>query len=342
MYIFLALLLLSFLVVVHEGGHFMAARICGIEVEEFSVGMGPALFQKAGSKGTVFSLRLFPIGGFCAFYDENEDGDDPRGFRRQAVWKRFVTVIAGPLMNFIAAVLVIIIYLNCIGLQTSVPRVGMIEEIAASQGLSVGDEIVSINGNKMENASQISNAIMESNGETVKMSIKRGEQRVELQLQPFYDEEYGRYRLGFTFDQERHRLSLMTSVTTSFSYNLDNGTLILKTLRDLIIHGEGINEVTGPVGTIYVISEVTKQAGFDIFFELLAIISVNLGIMNLLPIPGLDGSRLLFLLVEGMRKKPIDAQIESRIYLTGFILLIGIMIIMTYKDIFSIINGLWG
>ena len=320
----------------------MAARICGIEVEEFSVGMGPALFQKAGSKGTVFSLRLFPIGGFCAFYDENEDGDDPRGFRRQAVWKRFVTVIAGPLMNFIAAVLVIIIYLNCIGLQTSVPRVGMIEEIAASQGLSVGDEIVSINGNKMENASQISNAIMESNGETVKMSIKRGEQRVELQLQPFYDEEYGRYRLGFTFDQERHRLSLMTSVTTSFSYNLDNGTLILKTLRDLIIHGEGINEVTGPVGTIYVISEVTKQAGFDIFFELLAIISVNLGIMNLLPIPGLDGSRLLFLLVEGMRKKPIDAQIESRIYLTGFILLIGIMIIMTYKDIFSIINGLWG
>ena len=342
MYIFLALLLLSFLVVVHEGGHFMAARICGIEVEEFSVGMGPALFQKAGSKGTVFSLRLFPIGGFCAFYDENEDGDDPRGFRRQAVWKRFVTVIAGPLMNFIAAVLVIIIYLNCIGLQTSVPRVGMIEEIAASQGLSVGDEIVSINGNKMENASQISNAIMESNGETVKMSIKRGEQRVELQLQPFYDEEYGRYRLGFTFDQERHRLSLMTSVTTSFSYNLDNGTLILKTLRDLIIHGEGINEVTGPVGTIYVISEVTKQAGFDIFFELLAIISVNLGIMNLLPIPGLDGSRLLFLLVEGMRKKPIDAQIESRIYLTGFILLIGIMIIMTYKDVFSIINGLWG
>ena len=342
MYIFLALLLLSFLVVVHEGGHFMAARICGIEVEEFSVGMGTALFQKAGSKGTVFSLRLFPIGGFCAFYDENEDGDDPRGFRRQAVWKRFVTVIAGPLMNFIAAVLVIIIYLNCIGLQTSVPRVGMIEEIAASQGLSVGDEIVSINGNKMENASQISNAIMESNGETVKMSIKRGEQRVELQLQPFYDEEYGRYRLGFTFDQERHRLSLMTSVTTSFSYNLDNGTLILKTLRDLIIHGEGINEVTGPVGTIYVISEVTKQAGFDIFFELLAIISVNLGIMNLLPIPGLDGSRLLFLLVEGMRKKPIDAQIESRIYLTGFILLIGIMIIMTYKDIFSIINGLWG
>ena len=183
---------------------------------------------------------------------------------------------------------------------------------------------------------------MESDGETVKMSIKRGEQRVELQLQPFYDEEYGRYRLGFTFDQERHRLSLMTSVTTSFSYNLDNGTLILKTLRDLIIHGEGINEVTGPVGTIYVISEVTKQAGFDIFFELLAIISVNLGIMNLLPIPGLDGSRLLFLLVEGMRKKPIDAQIESRIYLTGFILLIGIMIIMTYKDVFSIINGLWG
>jgi regulator of sigma E protease len=177
---------------------------------------------------------------------------------------------------------------------------------------------------------------MGSEGETVTLRVERGGEEIEIPITPFYDEEVSRYRVGFTFAQERERVSLLQSIPFSVQYNAESVHLIGVTLKNLIFKGEGASEVTGPVGTVYVIQEVTQQGGVDIYLEMLALISVNLGMMNLLPIPGLDGSRILFLLVEGIRRKPIKRELEGAIHGAGLILLMALMVMLTYKDIMQI------
>lgn len=333
MYVVLALLLLGVLIIAHEAGHFWAARACGIGVQEFSMGMGPLIAKWKSRKGTQFSVRLLPIGGFCQFYGEDEDEPDPRAFNNQAVWKRAVTVASGPLMNFLVAFLVIVLFMSVIGINTIVPKIAQVEENAQAAGLQVGDTIVSVNGAEMTNYQQISQAIAASEGNDVTLGVKRGKEELSLTLTPFYDDEAGRYRVGFSFGQERVRMSVLTSIPFSVQYNVESVKLILSTLKDLVFKGQGVDDVTGPVGTVYVIQEVTQQGGLDVYLELIALISVNLGVMNLLPIPGLDGSRLLFLLIEAVRRKPVKREWEGAIHAAGFILLMGLMVLLTYKDI---------
>ncbi|MBO5537408.1 MAG: site-2 protease family protein [Clostridia bacterium] len=338
MYIILALLLLNLMVVVHEGGHFLAARLCGIEVVEYAVGMGPLLLQRKTRRNTLISLRLFPIGGYCMFYDE-EEGKDPRALNNQAPWKRALTIAAGPLMNFLTAYLAVVIFLSALGLNTPVSVVGATEANSASAGLAVGDKIVAVNGTEVASPAEISTEISASEGHRVNLTVERGGEKKDISIDPFYDEAAGRWRVGFSFAQQRQRIPLMESIPFSFRYNVESAMLIVRTLKGLITRGQGAEGVTGPVGTVYAISEMTRTGGIDMVFELLAVISVNLGIMNLLPIPGLDGSRLLFLLVEVIRRKPISPEIESRIHLAGFVLLIGLMLLLTYKDILGIATG---
>lgn len=336
MYVFLALLLLGVLIMAHEAGHFFAARACGIEVQEFALGMGPLLLKKKSRRGTQYSLRLLPIGGFCQFYGEDEDVNDPRAFNNQAVWKRMLTVVSGPLMNFIVALLVVVIYLSALGVTSVVPKVGEVEENAAKAGLAVGDVLLAVNGTDVVDVNTVHEAIKASEGSEVTLRVKRGEQETDIAIAPFYDEEYSRYRVGFSFAQERIKVSLLESIPFSVSYNIESVRLIVQTLKNLFVRGEGVSDVTGPVGTVYVIQEVTQSGGIDVYLELLALISVNLGVMNLLPIPGLDGSRLLFLIVEGVRRKPVRRELEGAIHGAGFILLMGLMVALTYKDIMQI------
>lgn len=335
MYYILALLLLGVLIMAHEAGHFLAARACGIGVQEFAMGMGPLLLEKKSKKGTQFSLRLFPIGGYCQFYGEDEDLPDPRAFNRQAVWKRAVTVASGPLMNFIVAFLVIVLYMSAVGLLAVVPNVAQVEPNAQQAGLMPGDELIAVNGEAVTDTQMIALAIDESAGESVTLTVLRDDEQMEIAVTPFYDEELGRYRAGFTFAQQRVRVPLLQSVPFSVSYNVESVRLIASTLKNLLFKGEGVNDVTGPVGTVYVIQEVTQAGGLDVYLELIALISVNLGVVNLLPIPGLDGSRLLFLLVEAIRRRPVKRELEGAIHAAGFILLMGLMIVLTYKDIMS-------
>lgn len=335
MYVILALLLLGVLIIAHEAGHFWAARACGIGVQEFAMGMGPLLLKWKSKKGTQFSLRLLPIGGYCQFYGEDEESPDPRAFNRQAVWKRAITVASGPVMNFLVALVVIVLYMSVIGLPAVVPRVAQVEENAQAAGLMQGDELLSVNGEPMTDTQLIAQAIDESGGEEIVLRVMRDGEEVDIQLTPFYDEELGRYRAGFTFAQERVRVPLLQSMPFSVSYNIESVRLIVETLKNLLFKGEGVSDVTGPVGTVYVIQEVTQVGGLDVYLELIALISVNLGVMNLLPIPGLDGSRLLFLLVEAVRRKPVRRELEGAIHAAGFILLMGLMVILTYKDIMS-------
>ena len=336
MYVLLALLLLGMLIMAHEAGHYLAARACGIEVQEFAMGMGPCLLKWKNKNGTQFSLRVFPIGGFCQFYGEDEDLSDPRAFNNQKVSKRFLTVLSGPAMNFIVAFLVIVLYLSAIGLFDTVPKVYAVEENAAVAGLMVGDEIKRVNGKAIKETNDIIAEISASEGKSVTLDVKRNSGEQEIVITPFYDEQAQRYRVGFTFDQERVRLPLAISVPFSASYNLKNATLIVDTLKDLITTGEGADEVTGPVGTVYVIREETKKGGLDVYMQLLSVISMNLGLINLLPLPGLDGSRILFLAYEGIRRKPVKREIEGAIHMAGLALLMGLMVVLTYRDIVQI------
>ena len=333
MYVFLAILLLGILIIAHEFGHFIAARLCGIDVVEFSMGMGPLLLKKKDRKGTQFSVRLLPIGSYCQFRGEDEEGDDPRAFGRQKVWKRFVTVLSGPAMNFLIAVLVIVVYLSAMGIQTIVPKAAQLEENAMQAGMMIGDEIIAVNGDAVTDTNMIAEAIGASGGNPVEIAVRRGGQELTLMIEPFYDEAENRYRIGITFDQERQRISLLESVPFSISYNIESVKMIVDTLRNLIFKGEGTDQVTGVVGTVYVIQDVTRQGGVDIYLSLLAMISVNLGVMNLLPIPGLDGSRLLFLAVEAVRRKPVKPEIEGAIHAAGFVLLMALTVLLTYQDV---------
>ena len=336
MYVVLAILLLGVLIIAHEAGHFWAARACGIEVQEFAMGMGPLLAKWKSRRGTQFSVRLLPIGGFCQFYGEDEDVNDPRAFNNQAVWKRMLTVASGPLMNFAVALLVVVLYLSALGVETTVPRVAEVENHAAEAGLMAGDTLLAVNGVEVEDVSTVLTEVSGSAGRDVTLHVRRGGEELDVVIAPFYDEEVERYRVGFTFAQERVRISPLQSIPFSVSYNVESVRLIVQTLKNLVFKGEGVSDVTGPVDTVYVIQEVTQQGGIDIYLELLALISVNLGVMNLLPIPGLDGSRLLFLLVEAVRRKPVKRELEGAIHGAGFILLMALMVALTYKDIMQI------
>lgn len=341
MHVILALLMLGVLIMMHEAGHFLAARACGIEVQEFAIGMGPTIFSRTGKKGTKFSLRALPVGGFCQFYGEDEETPDGRGFNDHPVWKRALTVASGPLMNFVLAVLIIVIYLSVWGLPTVVPRVAAMEENAQLAGLMIGDEVLYVNGVEVVDTTTITQEIGQSGGQPVTLTVERGGAEVDVVITPFYDEEAGRYRVGFTFGQDRVRIALWQSLPFSVRYNVESVTMIVDTLKNLLFKGQGVEDVTGPVGTVYVIQEATQEGGVDVFLELAAMISVNLGVMNLLPIPGLDGSRLLFLLVEAVRRKPVKRELEGAIHFAGLCLLMILMVVLVYKDVLTILSGGW-
>lgn len=344
MYVILALAMLSALVVAHELGHFLAARACGIPVREFSVGMGPLLLSRKGKGGTQFSLRALPVGGYCMFYGESEDGapkrdEHERAFAQEPLRSRLLTIVSGPLMNFLVALVVVVLFVSALGVQTVVPRVDEVEENARAAGLLSGDELVAVDGKAVTSTDDVVAAINAAGGAPVTLTVLRGGQEMELPIAPFYDGEAGRYRVGFSFAVERTRIPLWQSVPFSVRYCVDCVGAIVDALAGIFSRGEGVEDVTGIVGTVYVIQDATRSGGVDMFLELLAMISVNLGVMNLLPVPGLDGSKLLFLLAEGVRGKPVSQRLEGALTMAGMALLFTLMIVLTYKDVAQILLG---
>lgn len=350
LYILVAILLLGILVTVHEFGHFIAARMTGIEVMEFAIGFGPKLFGWTGKKGTAFSLRLIPMGGYCAFYGEDDaEGqhiDDPRSYNRQSVWKRMFSVLMGPAMNFILAFVVVVAFYWIGGITEITGYEPYIAEVAGAgpaytAGLRDGDIIESVNGvNVLDDTTDtLLNAIAsyKEGDAPLSMVVRRGETTFETEMTPFWDEELQRFRVGVSIGAVAQtairRASFGESVKEGWNWCLYAGGVIITSLKNLVTTGEGLDQTAGPVGVVTMVSQEVQQYGFEAFVNLLVIISINLGIMNLLPIPGLDGSRFLFNVVEAVRRKPIPPQKEAMIHLCGYVLLIGLMIFFTFKDV---------
>lgn len=343
MYVLIGILLLGILIAVHEFGHFIAARICGIEVMEFAIGMGPKLCGWTGKSGTKFSLRAIPLGGFCAFYGEDDvEGktkDDPRAYSKQNVWKRIFTVAMGPMMNFVLAFLVALGFYWTSGMMEVLPVIDMVDPAspAAAAGMLPGDRIIAVDGVDYTDAPVTAiQAALNTGGAPVDVTLQQREgdsAQITLRITPAWNEQAKRHLIGITFATRSTPLPLGTAVTKAWSYCKDAGTAVFDALSGLFTDPEIRDQVAGPVGTIQVVSQAVKKDGFDAFISLLVMISVNLGIMNLLPIPGLDGSRIVFHLIEAVRGKPIKPEREALVHFIGMIFLLGLMVFFTFKDV---------
>jgi len=358
-FILAAILMLGVMVMVHELGHFLAARWTGIPVKEFAIGFGPKLLSwKSKKHETVFFLRLIPAGGYCMFYGEDDAGekakDDPRNLNLHAAWKRLLTIAMGPLMNFVLAFVVAVGLYMGVGEDTqgyvgyAIVQSVSENSAAAEAGMAAGDKLLSVNGESAQGMSADGGSLMvsqlisayEAGDAPLLIEIQRGEEVLTVPMAPRYSEADGRYMIGVTLNYEYTPgytpISIFRAVELGADYCLRASTALLDGLKTMITTGEGFEESSGPVGIIQLIAEETQANGWLVYIQLLVMISINLGLFNLIPIPGLDGSRMIFLLIEIIFRKPIPRKLEAYVHMAGYLLLIGLMLVMTYKDILKI------
>ena len=347
LYVIIAIFMLGFIVTIHEFGHYLAGRICGIGIVEFSIGMGPKLFGFQ-RKGIQYSIRAIPIGGYCAFVGEDEKNDDPRAMNNQPVWKRFLTVAAGPVMNFVLGYLFCAILLSNFILAEYLPRISYIYEdtAAAECGIELGDVITEINGTPISFDQEGVAAVRETLSaadpeEEVLLTLNRDGETVELSVQRTLvtDEESGAsaYMLGVAFGGRTY--TCPEALKSSCKYMVDFTATMLKSLKDLIFRGAGVGDVMGPVGIISFVSDQVYDQKLYALVYWIFVLSLNIGIMNLLPLPALDGGRLVFLIVEAIRRKPIPPEKEGMVHAIGLGLLFLLIIVITFKDVVRLFTG---
>ena len=365
MYIIFAILMLAVLIVVHEFGHFMAARLMKIDVTEFSVGFGPRLLGwKSRKYETKFSIRAVPLGGYCAFYGEDDTKgitkDDPRAFPNHNVWKRMFVILMGPMMNFVLAFIVTLVFIWSVGINVPAeegaiyPYIVEATEGSAAQaaGIQKDDLITEIAGRsvKMTTGDDAVMAFQEAvkgwheGDEPIRMTVLRsGTDTSEILVTPRWDEEAGRMMVGVSISAAtptvRRAAGFGEGIREAWNICVESAGTILRLLKELPTNREVLENTTGVVGTIAEVSHLTQEYGLEMFINLLVVISINLGLMNLLPIPGLDGSRLVFGIIEVIRRKPIPPEKEAMVHMIGMVALFGLMIFFTYKDIARLITG---
>lgn len=335
-----AVLIFCVIVVVHEFGHFIVARKCGIDVQEFAIGMGPVIFKKQG-KHTLFTLRLLPLGGFCSM-GEDEESDNENSFRNKSVWRRIVVIAAGAIMNLILGfILSLIIFLVAGKVTTTIIAEIVPGSGCEAAGMAVGDRITKVNGLHIFTANDIIYELRNDEDGVLDFVVERDGEKLTFNGVKFgltVDEETGERVLNYDFKVYMKNMTaaeLLPAAANKFMYY---SRLILMSLRDLISGKYGLNNLQGPVGIVTVISESAQESGFDIGYllDIAMLISVNVGIFNLLPLPALDGGRLVFLIIEAIRRKPIKAETEGMVHFAGFALLMLLMIIVTFNDVKNI------
>ncbi len=335
-------IILGIIVFVHEFGHFFFAKLFNIYVYEFAIGMGPKIFSKKGKKGeTTYSIRAIPIGGFCQLAGEGveEDKEIPKDrlLQSKPVWQRLLVMFFGAGNNFLLALIVLFFLGLIIGSpsnSTIIP--GVIESSpAALAGLQSGDKIVAINGNNTKTLDDIQLYLAISNDKAV-FSILRDKETKDIEITPLKDEEAAKmgYSYGIKFANEVEH-GFLAAIKYSFT---KFGSLIRQifiTIKQLFIGGVSVKDLSGPVG-IYSAVDQTKSAGISNLFYLLALLSLNVGFVNLIPFPAFDGGRILFLIIEKLRGKPVKAETENLIHNIGFFILLALIIYVTINDIIKL------
>jgi len=353
MSIVFAIILFSLLIFVHELGHFVAAKLSGVQVNEFALFMGPAIFKKTIGE-TTYSLRCIPIGGYCAMEGEDEDTENPRAFRSAAWWKRLIILLAGAAMNFVVGFL-LLLAVAIPAERISQPVIDFAQEgctIVCEDGLHVGDRILKVDGENVYLASDFSMILSLNPGQVHDLEVLRGGERIVLDdyvmQKHMLPDENGQLRelYGIRFG------SVEGNFLNTLEYTWNNALGMVRSVRlslQMLFTGKaGLQDMTGPVGIVQIMSDTAAASptAMDAFLNMLNIggfIAINLAVMNLLPIPALDGGRAVGLLlttaIEKITRKKLNAKYEAYIHGAGMILLLALMAIILFKDVFTIFKG---
>lgn len=339
MKIIIAILIFSLLIIFHELGHFLLAKKNGIRVNEFCLGLGPTVvgFTKGETK---YSLHLLPFGGACMMEGEDAESDDERAFGKKSVWARISVVAAGPIFNFIMALVFSIILMGCVGYDKPVLS-GVMEGYPAEEaGIEAGDTIVKLNHKSIHFWREINFYLYSHPGEELKVTYERDGERYETILTPKYDEENGAYYAGFYGGGEKTKGNVIETLQYGVYYVKYWIDVTFESLKMLVTGQVGVQDMSGPVGIVKTIGDTYEQSKasgvFYIFVNMLNIsilLSANLGVMNLLPIPALDGGRLVFLIIEAIRGKKIDPDKEGMVHFIGMACLMLLMVVVMFSDI---------
>ncbi len=337
--ILIAILIFGAIIFLHELGHFITARIFKVTVREFSLGMGPQLVSYTSKKsGTVYALRMFPIGGFVSMVGEDEESDEDGAFSKKPAWQRFIIVAAGATMNLLTGLLLaVIMILNITPVSNVIAGFQEGYEISsADSGLMVGDEIIAVNGTRVSIAYETVYEIMHDGYETIDITVIRNGEKLTLPVS-FPTEEaegmlFGTPDLRF-YAEER---SFGGTVSHTLAYSKMAVRMVWDGLFDLLTGRVPVSSVSGPVGVTSEISGIAKDGDYLGVLYIAIVICMNVGIFNLLPIPALDGGRLVFLLWEIVTRRPVPQKYESMVHAIGIMILFGLMILVTFKDIIGL------
>ncbi|MGN0720916.1 MAG: RIP metalloprotease RseP [Anaerovoracaceae bacterium] len=331
----LAILLFCIMIFPHELGHFIAARRVGVKVNEFAFGMGPAIWKKQGPE-TLYSIRLFPVGGFCAMEGEDEESNEPRAFGNKKPWQKIVVLAAGSFMNIICAIVIMSLVIGIMGFTTTV--VGQVTEDlpAKAAGILEGDKLLKIDDTEIEQWTDVSKALQASGGEEVVVTLERDKQVETVSIVPQLTEGVDAqgnpaqgYVLGVTCKISHNPFMAVVDGAQS-TWNMTK--MMFSALGQLFTGKAGVDELSGPVGMINMVSQTTEY-GFWYYGFLTALICVNLAIINLLPLPALDGGRIIFVIYTMITGKTVSEKVEGAIHMVGMVLLLALMVFVTMNDI---------
>ena len=332
-------------VLIHEYGHYITARVLGVQVHEFAFGMGPLLKQKQVTRpdGTrmLWSLRLFPIGGFCRLAGMGEESEDEAvlpgmGFNEQPAWKRFFILLDGSLSNIVLALLLTATFLYGHGvLKMNDTQIGtLMDGFPAQQaGFEVGDRIVAVNGKSVGEWREMSATLRDAGKEgDVAFTVQRGDRTFEITTSIPVSKEHGYPMLGITPALEHY--TALQAIGNAAGYTRDMTVLMLRGIWDWITQKQEV-DVTGPIGIASMSGRAMREGTWS-FITFLALISLNLGLLNLFPFPALDGGRIIFVLLEMVFRRRLPDKVENWIHMTGFVVLISLMIFVTWQDIYRL------
>lgn len=330
--ILIAILFFELIIVIHEGGHYVAARLMKIKVNEFSIGMGPKLIQFKRND-TLYTLRLVLFGGYCSMEGEDEESDDDNSFEKKKVIQRIFVVVAGAVMNLILG-FIIVFGLTCSQDLVGTTEVARFEDTAISvnSGLCVGDKIKSIDSMRVYTTNDITTGLSRSPDDVVEMVVERGGKTqtldVKFETEEVNDTEIIKLDFWIRGVEKTFSNVLSQSVKEFLSY----GRMVFLSVHDLIVGRFGIKDLSGPVGAVSVVSTAAKTSLYSMF-KIMALLTVNVGLFNLFPVPALDGWRLFVLIGEGITRKKLPKKAEYLINAVGLICLLGLMCVVTFSDI---------
>ena len=359
-----ALVVFSAVIAIHEFGHFTVAKLCGIQVNEFSIGMGPALWKKI-YKGTQYSLRALPVGGYVALEGEespeSQQAEAARGEREAEdanpvppeqrtgiplgeapVWQRALVMVAGAFMNFVLGFVVLVILVAAQEGAITSKTIYSIDDgaLCGQTGLQAGDEIVAVNGRRCFVANDILYELVRTEAYRADFTVKRSGQKVELPDVQFdtWQDENGQTHMSLGFVVYGIQKTPLNVLKEAWNSTLYYGRIVFTSLADLVRGRESINNLSGPVGIVTAIGQAASY-GWQDLLELLALITINLGVFNLLPFPALDGGKVVFLLIEGVTGHAVPEKLQGSLTIGAFALLFGLMLFATYNDIIRLLTG---